>query len=569
MLATLTLEALLEHSLSKYASRPALGFVGQEPVTYAQFGEHVSDLSNILRQRGVARGDRVVLLGENMPNWAVAYFAVTTMGAVAVPVLPEFPPASIKHIIHHSEARTVLVSQRLLDKLDDEMTSGLHTVILLDDLSLVKHTESRWQEAVVAGRREFSRLRDAAAKRMSRIKDHGPAEDQDAIAEDDLAAIVYTSGTTGHSKGVMLSHRNIVANAMNGNVVGIVEEGDRMLSVLPLAHTFECSLGLVIPLLSGAEVHYLDKPPTARALLPAMELVKPTKMLTVPLIIEKIYKLRVEPKLTASPAGRLLMKFPLTRRLLHRAAGRKLYKAFGGCLNFFGIGGSALAPEVERFLRDARFPYAIGYGMTECSPLVAGANAANTRFRSTGPAIPGTKLVIRDPDPTTGEGEILVRGPSVMLGYYKDPERTAEALQDGWLLTGDLGALDADGYLYFKGRSKNVIVGPSGENIYPEEIEYVLNASPFILESLAFEQAGRIIARVHLNYEKLEERFKGLGVSESKLRERIHQFMEELRTEANANLPSAARLHKLIEQEEPFEKTPTHKIRRVLYVDPR
>jgi len=558
MLPEFTLKAVLEHSAREHGERPALCFVGGESLTHGQFGARVADFSHILRQRGVAVGDKVALLGENMPNWGVGFFAVTTMGAVAVPILPDFPPTAIRHIILHSEARTILVSRRLMDKLEEDLVAGMDTVIVLDDLSLLDHKNSMWQEAYSTGRREFQKLLEAGLRMAGRQKTD--------VREDDLAAIVYTSGTTGHSKGVMLTHKNIVANAVHGNAVGQVSAGDRMLSVLPLAHTFECSLGLVIPIMAGATVHYLDKPPTARVLLPAMEAVRPTKMLTVPLIIEKIYKQRIDANLSKNWLLRALRKIPKTRKLLHRAAGRKLMKAFGGEMNFYGIGGSAVSPDVEQFMRDAGFPYAIGYGMTECSPLVAGTNAAGTAFRSTGPAIPETELRILDPHPVTGEGEIIVRSPSVMLGYYKDPERTAEALHDGWLHTGDLGMLDKRGYLYIKGRSKNVIIGPSGENIYPEEIEYVLNASPYILESLAFEQNGRIVARVHLNYETLAEKFKTLNLSESRLHTHISDFLEELRAETNKKLPMAARVHKLIEQEEPFEKTPTHKIRRVLYV---
>jgi long-chain acyl-CoA synthetase len=340
-----------------------------------------------------------------------------------------------------------------------------------------------------------------------------------------------------------------------------------LLSILPLSHTYECTLGLVTPLYAGASVYYLDRPPTAAALLPALESVRPTVMLSVPLVIEKIFKTKIHPQLTANAILRGLYHIPLVRKKLHAVAGKKLLKTFGGELRMFCVGGAPLAPDVELFLREAGFPYAMGYGLTETAPLVAGTNPGKSRYRSTGPALPGTEIRIDRPDPNTGEGEILIKGPTVMKGYYKDPARTAELIgADGWFRSGDLGVFDRDGYLYIKGRLKNMILGPNGKNIYPEELESIINEFDLVLESLVYEQAGQIVARIYLNYEEFERALTDATRPESELRKEIARLMERLKGEINQRLPSYARIQRMIEQTEPFEKTPTQKIKRHLYV---
>jgi long-chain acyl-CoA synthetase len=290
-------------------------------------------------------------------------------------------------------------------------------------------------------------------------------------------------------------------------------------------------------------------------------------MLSVPLIIEKIYKGRIHPQLTGNPVIRGLYKIPLIRKRLHAAAGRKLLASFGGKLRIFTIGGAPLAPEVELFLREARFPYAIGYGLTETSPLVAGSAPDATKFRSTGFPVSGARIKIDSPDATTGEGEILIKGPMVMKGYYRDPKRTADVMTpDGWLRTGDLGIFDSNGYLYIKGRLKNLILGPSGKNIYPEEIESTINEFDIVVESLVFQEDNQLAARVHLNYEEIDRLFSRLHLTESQVREKMRSLLDDLRRQINGKLASFSRIQKLVEQREPFEKTPTQKIKRHLYV---
>jgi long-chain acyl-CoA synthetase len=290
-------------------------------------------------------------------------------------------------------------------------------------------------------------------------------------------------------------------------------------------------------------------------------------MLSVPLVIEKMFKTRILPRLTGSPVSRGLYRVPFVRKRLHRIAGRKLLKTFGGALKLFCIGGAPLAPDVEQFLREAKFPYAIGYGLTETSPLVVGTGPESTRHQSAGKPLPGMNIRIGNADPTNGEGEIMVQGPTVMKGYYKDPAKTVEVMtKDGWLHTGDLGVIDRDGYVFVKGRIKNMILGPNGKNVYPEEIESIINEFEIVLESLVFQQNNQIAARIHLNYEDLDRKFAGEKLEESQIRERVKTLLEDLRRQINARLSSYSRIQTLIEQTEPFEKTPTQKIKRHLYV---
>ncbi len=557
-----TLKCLLERSVALFAARPALSLVGGTPLTYGQLGFEVRALAEVLHGRGIRRGDRVAILADSSPRWGVAYFAITTMGAVAVPILPDFHANEVQHILRHSGARAAFLGQRQFAKLEEADLPDLRTLFLIDDFSLVPPATpmDRFQEILQEGQREFTRLKEAALAMAQRP----PAD----VGEEDIASIIYTSGTTGHAKGVVLRHRNLVFDAVA--TLGIQDVGceDRFLSVLPMSHSYECTIGFLIPMMQGASVYYLDRPPVPRVLLPALERVKPTMMLTVPLIMEKLFKTTVLPRLTGSALRRRLYQLAPVRRRLHRMAAAKIHRLFGGQLRFFGIGGALLAPDVEQFLRDGGFPYAIGYGLTETSPLVAGCSPAVTRYRATGVVIPGVEVRLEGADGTTGEGEIWVRGRNVMQGYYRDPERTAEVLTaDGWFRTGDLGAFDRDGYLYIKGRLKNMILGASGENIYPEEIEAVINRSDLVMESLVYQDGGQLVARVHPNYEAFEADYAGQGLTESQLATRISARLESLRTDVNLSVSGFCRVSRFIEQPEPFEKTPTRKIKRYLYVD--
>jgi len=557
-----TLQHVIEESCRKNSSNTALSYTDDEPISYSDLKRQIDHLSAFLKNQGVVHGDRIAILGENSPQWGVAYFAVTTMGAVVVPILPDFHTSEIHHILRHSGSKVVFISERFYQKIEDMDFTEYSCIVLLDNFSIINPATSKatLRQLITDGSRELRKIKNLVLSLAGLI--------QRDVSEDDLASIIYTSGTTGHSKGVMLTHKNIVWNASASAKIPDINEKDRMLSVLPLAHVYECTLGLVLPIMTGASVYYLKKLPTAAVLIPALEKVKPTMMLTVPLIIEKMYKTRILPEIRKRILVRLLYKFPVIRRRIHKIAGNKLMNTFGGALRFFGVGGAALSPEVERFLMEAEFPYAIGYGLTETSPLVAGANAEKTKYRSTGPIVPGLEVRIENPDPKSGIGEIVVRGPSVMKGYYRDSEHTEEVLsREGWFHTGDLGSFDETGYLYINGRMKNVILGPSGENIYPEAIESVINRSDIVLESLTYQDQGQLVARINLDYEKLDAEFTNLGLTESQVRERIVKLLEDIRKQVNEQVSAFSRISRVIEQSEPFEKTPTQKIKRYLYTD--
>jgi len=555
-----TLRSVFNHSTEMFRDKPALSFVDGETYSYGSLKKQVDEVSAFLHERGVYPGDRVAILGENSPHWGIAYFSITTMGAIAVPVLPDFHESEIHHIIRHSGAKVLFVSERYYHKVEDFNLEKLNTVILLENFSIINPdlTKDRLSALLEDGSRELTRIKHLALKFVGMVPD--------TVREDDIAAIIYTSGTMGNSKGVMLPHKNLVKNALATLDMVPVKDTDRFLSILPLAHVYEGTLGLIAPIVAGASVHYIAKPPTAAVLLPALEQVKPTAMLSVPLIIEKMFKMRIRPKIQEKKIVRMLYKFPAGRKKIHKAAGKKLLETFGGELHLFCIGGASIAPEVELFMREAGFPYAIGYGLTETSPLVTGTYTDKTRYRSAGKPLNGVDLRIDNPDPKTGEGEILVRSDMVMKGYYKNDEATKEVItEDGWFRTGDLGYMDNDNYLYIKGRLKNVILGPSGENIYPESIESVINRSEIVLESLVFQQNGKLAARIHLNYELLDEEFTERNMSERDVRAEINKRLEEIKKYVNENVSSFSRLSKVIEQPEPFEKTPTQKIKRYLY----
>ncbi|MFI3272224.1 MAG: AMP-binding protein [Pseudomonadota bacterium] len=572
-LSLYTLRHIVERASRLFKDAPAYSAVGGTPLTFGEVCEHVTKLSLWLEEEGIGRGDRVAILSESCVHWGIVYFAITSMGAVAVPILPDFHPDAIQHILRHSEAKAIFVSEKLYSKLEECKDIEDILGVSMESFMPIEYgtTRAKVRDLKAMGLREFRKLREKAvrmkASALGQNEEHNgldigaPYEPQ----EEDTAVIIYTSGTTGHSKGVMLSHKNIVWDAHAVRALIQLHVGDRMLSILPLAHTYECTLGLILPMINGVHVHYLEKPPTARALLPAFAAVRPTAMLSVPLVIEKMYKTSLLPKLTGSWLKKKLYAVPMVRRKLNAIAGRKLLEIFGGELKIFCIGGAGLAPDVEQFLREAKFPYAIGYGLTETAPLIAGSGPEATRFTSTGYTMPDTKIRIVDADPKTGNGEIVVKGPSVMQGYYKAPQVSKEAFTlDGWFRTGDLGRFDKDGYLYIKGRLKNVIIGPSGENIYPEEIEALIHQSPYVLESLVLQVDGKLVARIHLDSTRMDEEFGNLTAAEAAAQTKA--LLETLRLEVNSKVSAFAKISKVVNQQEPFEKTPTHKIKRFLYV---
>jgi long-chain acyl-CoA synthetase len=473
------------------------------------------------------------------------------LGIVAVPVLPDFNPFELENVLKHSESKAIFISQSLEYKLAELKNDVPEIIIRIDNFEIIK------------------------SNKKGIVFDENTKSDTLYFSlPDEMAILLYTSGTTGDSKGVMLSQKNVIYNAFQSGEVQNIPEHFRFLSVLPLSHTYENTIGLILPIMKGANITYLRKPPTASVLIPAMQSVKPDLMLTVPMIIEKVYKNSILPQIEKKTFTRILHSNKITRKLVYYLAGKKLYQTFGGNLKFFGIGGAKLDAKTERFLRDAKFPYAIGYGLTETSPLLAGSNPTQTKFQAIGPKVIDCEVIIHNPDPKTGEGEIWAKGPNIMLGYYKNEERTREVLtDDGWFKTGDLGVFDKEGNLTHKGRLKNMIVGASGENIYPEEIESLINNFRHVVESLVVEQKGKLVALVHFDREALEKKWNEMTTELSqdvreiaqKVDETISELTNELKQYINERVNKFSKIQSFISHPEPFKKTATQKIKRFLY----
>jgi long-chain acyl-CoA synthetase len=548
----MTLAELCLRASAKYQNRVAFtmfrgGRLGN-PLTYSFLGIRARRIAALLGQLGVRAGDRVMLLSENRPEWPVAYFGIALAGAVSVPVLPGFSPEQIRHIGEHAEVSAVCVSRAMAGKIAGIPAVPRAPVLFIDSAGAEA-------DALVA-------VSQNGMERTLPLQD--PARPLPGRSAGDLASIVYTSGTLGYSKGVMLSNRNLISCARFSRSFVAVYPRDRLLSTLPLAHTYECTLGLLTAVMGGAKTCYLDRPPSPSVLLPAARALRPTCMVTVPLLIENMCRHELIPALRASP----LYRRPLTRPVALLAAGRRLKAALGGSLRFFGVGGAPLSPETEELLRKARFPYAPGYGLTETAPLATGTAPFRFPFRSSGSPLPGLELRVTgggipgagDLAAAPGEiGEIQARGQSVMMGYYRDEEQTRQAFTaDGWLRTGDLGCLDSGGRLSVKGRLKALILGPSGENIYPEEIEGVLSASQLVEDALVFpSEKGELVALV-----RISESAKAAAQAAANA---LEHALEELRLWANQRLAGFSRLSRIELREEPFEKTPTLKIKRYLY----
>lgn len=539
-----TLTEVFTEAVRAYGEQRACGFIADKGFTYAQWGRTILSLKRFLAKTGIQPGDKVAILGENSPQWGMAYFAAVTSGATAVPILNDFLEHEVLNILEHAEARAIFVSKKYVQKIEAFASKPESIVFVLEEITSGSGDMDLDDPETIDLEDEFSRLPE--------------------ISRDDLASIIYTSGTTGMSKGVMLSYGNIVSNAdiSSRSFIELIP-GDRMVSILPLSHSYEFTIGLILPLIGGLDIHYLGKPPVASVLLPALERVKPQIMLSVPLLIEKVFRASVLPKVQKKLVLRMLYRIPTMRRAIHRKSGKVLKERFGGKLKFFGIGGAPLDPVVEQFLIEAGFPYAIGYGLTETAPLLAGCAPSWTRLASTGKVLGNVELRIADAHPETGEGEIQARGPNVMLGYYKDKERTAETFtDDGWFKTGDLGIMDDDGFLFIKGREKNVILGANGENIYPEHIESVINNYDFVEESLVLPSAEGLAAQVKIDLEAFAEHMK---ITTEEAAGQAREYLDTLIKRINKELNVYSRIRKVGLRLEPFIRTPTKKIKRYLY----
>ncbi len=530
-----TLAKLYDYSTTFYDHRPMSEMLGTDlKYTYGSFKHKCDEMSRKLSQYGIGAGDRIAILSSNTPNWTVAFFSAVAFGRIAVPILPDSSENEVTNILEHSNCKAIYVSRKFLSKLNPELVKRLTMVIDIDDFSLIH------------------------------VDDNAFTCDGRTIAPqpDDLATIIYTSGTTGSAKGVMLSHRNLCTNIVISYHAHKTDEKDVWLSILPMPHTYEMSIGMLYPIFVGAEVYYLQKPPTATVLLSALKKVRPTVMLSVPLIIEKMYKASILPTIQKSRVLKWMHRHMAC--ILYWFVGLRLKKTFGGHMRFFGIGGAKLNPVVEKFLKKAHFPYAIGYGMTECAPLICTAGVKQTYVGTTGGAAYGVDVKLINVNPATGEGEIVVKGDNVMLGYYKDPERTRAAFtEDGWFRTNDLASVDEKGRYSIKGRLNNMILGPSGENIYPEEIEKVINDIDGVDESLVVERDGKLVALVQLNSNVLDWNQE----SEDHFFEKLEARKQAILNYVNKKVNRSSKVAGVEVVKEPFEKTATQKIRRFKYRD--
>lgn len=530
-----SLADLYLYSTKKFGKRLASDYVdGGQRYTYAEIDDVCRRMSRLLANFGLMPYDKVAIFSQNMPNWTVAFFAITAFGRIAVPMLTELTENEIRNILVHSDSKALFVSKKLYAKVPKEVLDKMSVVICLDDLSVLQQNDDDY----------------TCDGQLSKPR------------EDDTAAIIYTSGTTGNAKGVMLSHRNLCANVLAAWHAHKVYKKDVFLSILPMAHAYELSIGMLYPFASGSSVYYIQKPPTPTVLIGALKVIRPTTMLSVPLVIEKIYRNSVLPTINKSVTLSWMRKHMAW--LLYLIVGLKVKGVFGGRIKFFGVGGAKLDPEVETFLHKAHFPYAIGYGLTETAPLVCDAGPFKTKVGSTGKPSHGVQARLENVNPETGEGELVVKGNCLMRGYYKDYSRTQEVITpDGWFHTGDLAYCDKKGRYYIRGRLGNMILGASGENIYPEEIECVINSIEDISESLVVERDGQLVALVHYDDNVLNWDFEG----EEKFLKNLEERKEAILDYVNSHVNKNSRIKEVKVQKDPFTKTATKKIKRFLYKD--
>lgn len=558
---------LFEDAFRKYWDMPAFSNYGEAmTLTYADVANKVSKMHLLFEQCNIQTNDKIALIGRNNANWAITYIASVTYGAIIVPILQDFNPNDVHHIANHSEARLLFASDHVWENLEEEKLTTVEAVFSLTDfncLSILQRTETETDQitAIQPFRIEKSQVKPDVISSLFRAKyPYGFHKDNVRYIDKPNTEIVsynYTSGTTGFSKGVMTS-----GNALAGNITfaigtGLIREGYKIVSFLPLAHSYGCAFEFLASTCGGCHIYFIGKIPSPKILLTAFAEIKPNVIFLVPLIVEKIYKKQIQP-LIAKPTIRWVLRIPFLDQTILNTIRKKLINAFGGEFVQLVCGGAPLNAEVEDFLQKIKFPYTVGYGMTECAPLISFSPADQFVAKSAGKVIPIMKVKIENPDPHTGIGEICVQGENVMSGYYKNQEATDNIMdQEGWLHTGDLGTIDSEGNVFIRGRSKSMILGASGQNIYPEEIEAKLNNMPFVMESLVVERNGRLYALVYPDYEAVD--LEKLNQSQ------LEKVMEDNRMALNAIVASYEQLSKIQLYPNEFEKTPKKSIKRYLY----
>ena len=537
----------LQDATRKFWDKPALNTLGGESFTYAQMATDIARFHIVFEKAGFKKGDKIALCANNGAKWGFAYLAVNTYETVIVPILADFTPQGVMGLVNHSDSVALFTNAARWAKMEPEKMPALKVVFDVDTWKVLFCRDPKIQETV-------DNLDNLFKEKYP--KGFGP---EDVVFPtdnwDDLSTINYTSGSTGDPKGVMLTYRNFssVVDFSQRNVPA----GDKMVSMLPMAHMYGLVIEFIYPLCNGTSIYWLGKAPTPASLMKAFAEVKPYLLITVPLVMEKIYKSKLKPTLD-KPAMKVLTKIPLINNIIYKKVKDGLVQAFGGKVEEFIMGGAALNPEVERLFKRINFPYLVGYGMTEGCPLLAYEHWTKYVPGSCGKAIDVCEIRIDSDDPQHVVGEIQTRGENITIGYYKNPEATANAFtEDGWLRTGDLGIRDADGNIFIRGRSKNMILGPSGQNIYPEEVEAVVNNQPYVMESVVVERGGKLVALVFL-----DEQAIAASLLDHEAKDNIP---ENIRLGSNRQLPNYSQIAKVELMDKPFEKTPKMSIRRFLY----
>ena len=540
---------LIEHSIKEHWHLPSLTDYEGAEHNYKDVARWIEKLHILFERSGLQKGDKIALCSRNTSNWGIAFLATLTYGAVAVPILNEFKPDTIHHIINHSGARLLFVGKSVWDNIDHGQMPGLDGILAMSDYSVI----SSDNKALVETAPRLEELFKMKHPEGLALKDIHYRLEQ----PEELAMINYTSGTTSSPKGVMLPYRSMWSNLRYALDQMGYTPGEKLVSILTMAHMYGLAFEFIYPFASGIHIYFLQKMPSPKILGEVFADIRPHLIVAVPLIIEKIIKSRVLPQLEKFHI-KLMLKMPVIGGKIRHKIKRQILDAFGGRFKLLAVGGAALNKEVEAFLHSVKFPYTVGYGMTECGPAIAFDHWQTFRPTSCGGAVDRMEIRIASPDPFNQVGEILTKGMNVMDGYYNNPEASNTVLSpDGWLHTGDLGVLDPDGYLYIKGRSKSLILGPSGQNIYPEEIEDLLNAQPYIAESLVIEREGKLVALVYPDAEAMKQN----KIS----REALLKIIHETRKQINQQIPAYSQIARIEIHNEEFEKTPKRSIKRFLY----
>ena len=538
----------IEQSIRQNWEIEALSNYKEKGYSYKAIAEKILKFHILFKESGIKEGDKIALVGRNSANWCVTYLACVTYGAVVVPILPDFKPDDLTNIINHSDSKLLFVDDKIFDLLDMAKMPEITGVLSLDDFRLIVSGNKAVEES-------FSSLDEKYSVAFPELKKENIKFS--VISNDNLAVISYTSGTTGFSKGVMISHNCLAANVRYAQKNMPLESGDPVVSFLPLAHTFGCAFEFLFPFTLGCHITILTKTPSPQILIQAFKEIRPRLILSVPLVVEKIYKKQLLSVIT-KPHMKVLLAIPGINKILFAKIRAKLTEIFGGRFKELVVGGAAFNSDAEKFFRKIGLRFTVGYGMTECGPLISYASWDTTKLGASGRAVDTLEVTIDSPDPENVVGEIILRGENVLTGYYKNEKATREMIDDnGWMHTGDLGIIDNEGNIFIKGRSKSMILGPSGKNIYPEEIEAVINNKDYIVESVVISVDNKLIALVYPDYEML----KRDNISE----EQLNVYLDRTRKEINERLPEFMAVSKYRIHPEEFAKTPKRSIRRFLY----